>query len=84
MDPQVTLFGMGTGLPERTNAALKDDKHTALDLWQSQKMTWDEVLQVSEDFGCQNILFHGIDLNDRCIDPCRLCMKTALFASNIA
>ncbi|KAI4210861.1 MAG: hypothetical protein LQ349_009456, partial [Xanthoria aureola] len=45
MDPQVTLIGMGTGLPERTNAALKDDKHTALDLWQSQKMTWDEVLQ---------------------------------------
>lgn len=60
MDPQVTLIGMGAMLPERTSTALKDDKHTALDLWQSQRMTWDEVLQVSEVFGCQNILFLGL------------------------
>lgn len=57
MDPEVTLIGMGTGLPERTSTAMKDDKHTVPDPWQIEKMTWGRVLQVSEVSRYQNTLF---------------------------
>ena len=57
MDPKVTLIGMGTGLPGRTSTVLNDDKHTALDIWKPQNLTWGEVLQVSKVSEYQDILF---------------------------
>lgn len=57
MDPEVTLIAMGPGLPERTRTAMNDDKHTVLDPWQPKRMTWDQVLQVSEVSRYQNTLF---------------------------
>ena len=64
MDREVTLIGMGTGLPGRTNTALEDDKHTALDLWQLQKATWDQVLQVSEIPEYQTIVVLRLMISD--------------------